>query len=32
MDGDLRLEEPGTAGARFVLTVPAAPPDELEAS
>jgi signal transduction histidine kinase len=32
MDGDLRLEEPGTTGARFVLTVPAAPPDELEAT
>jgi len=29
MDGDLLLTD-GGAGARFVLTVPAAPPDELE--
>jgi signal transduction histidine kinase len=29
MDGDLLLAD-GGAGARFVLTVPAAPPDELE--
>jgi len=33
MDGDVRLEDgDGGAGARFVLTVPAAPPDELEAA
>lgn len=32
MDGDLRLAEAGGGGARFVLTVPAAPPDELEAT
>ena len=32
MDGDLLLAgmATGGAGARFVLTVPAAPPDELE--